>query len=185
MKNTQHSEEWRDVKGYEGYYKISNKGRVLSLDRPIVRCGRKQIIKERILKTHIQVQNHYAYAVFTIDTISKKFSIHRLVAEAFIENPDNKPFVNHKNGVRDDNDVRNLEWVTQAENVKHAFETGLNTCNKKVAQYSLDNILLDTFESVREASRSLGRGVNVASSISACCNGKRKTAYGYKWKHIS
>ncbi|MGH0601491.1 NUMOD4 domain-containing protein [Bacillus mycoides] len=185
MKAMENGEVWRDIKGYEGYYKVSNKGRILSLERPIVRCGRNQVLKQRILKSHLNKQINYTYTFLTINKDSKRFYIHRLVAEAFVENPDNKPFVNHKNGIRNDNDYKNLEWVTQKENVRHAFETGLNSCNKKVGQYSLDGILLNTYDSVRQASRSLGKGLNAAGNISSCCNGRKKTLYGYKWKHIS
>jgi len=107
-------ELWKDIIGFEGYYKISNMGRVKSLNARlgdlIMAGGTCEGYKN--IKLTINYKNTY-------------FRIHKLVALHFISNPENKPFVNHKNGVKNDNRVENLEWCTQSENTQHAYDTGL------------------------------------------------------------
>jgi hypothetical protein len=111
------NEVWRDIPEYEGYYQVSNLGRVRSLPR----CGTSSFVK--ILKTRIDVGYERVW-LSRKDKVSPK-KISRLVASSFIPNIDNKPEVNHINGIKTDNRVENLEWVTKSENIKHAFRTGL------------------------------------------------------------
>ena len=108
------NEIWRDVVGYEGLYQISNLGRVKSL-----LFGR-----ERILKTRYNVEG-YAVIKLTRKDKGKIYPIHKLLAQAFIPNPENKPIVNHKDGNKMNNNLDNLEWVTHSENVKHSYKMGL------------------------------------------------------------
>ena len=110
-------EIWKDIKGYEGYYQISNLGRVKSLSR-------KYSPKERILKNQYDKDGYYEIGL-TKNKKKQYFRVHRLVAQAFIFNIKNKPQVNHKNGIKDDNRVENLEWCTNQENEKHAYNIGL------------------------------------------------------------
>ena len=109
-------EIWKPIKDYEGLYEVSSIGRVRSLGREIIDSkGRKQCFKERILK--LQYDRYgYLYVPLRNRDNRKKFKVHRLVAEAFIPNPKNKPCVDHINTIRDDNRVENLRWVTVKEN---------------------------------------------------------------------
>lgn len=122
-----------------------------------------------------------------VDLLCRKKSIHRLVAEAFIPNPENKPEVNHLNG-KTDNRVASLEWATTSENIQHAWNNGLkekrfgakNHKSKKTLQYDSQGNFIKQWESMNEASKQLNID---RPSISNCCLGKRKTAGGFIWKY--
>lgn len=119
-------EIWKDIPEYEGIYQVSNLGRVKSLSRNRKNWVSKfSTLKERILKQ--QILNGYYHVRLCIDKQYKTCLVHRLVATAFLENIENKPQVNHKNGVKTDNKVSNLEWVTKSENQNHAYATGLQS----------------------------------------------------------
>lgn len=127
-------------------------------------------------------------------TTPKHILIHRIIAETFIPNPDNKPFVNHIDGNKENYSIKNLEWVTGSENSIHSYKIGLSIIPqkeklkngkfyplcKKVNQLSLEGIQIKTFDSIAEAERSLGFH---SISISKCCRGKVKSAHGYKWTY--
>lgn len=113
-------EEWRDVKGYEGLYQVSNKGRVRSLSHFIEAIkGHPQLTRGKILTNWVHPQTKYVITDLYKDNIRKHVKTHRLVAEAFIPNPHNKPFVDHLNRDRQDNRVENLQWVTKSENMRN------------------------------------------------------------------
>lgn len=116
-------EEWRDIKGYEGWYQVSNFGRIKRLKKTHYSFGMKHLIdREYILKT-TKDQKGYMRVVLRKDgSCLKRYGVHRIVAETFIPNPENKPQVDHINRVRDDNRVENLRWATACENSR-------NTCN--------------------------------------------------------
>jgi hypothetical protein len=123
-------EEWKDVIGYEGLYKISNMGRGKSLKRLIYNNrGGQYWIRDKILKP-VKVNGYVRFHFFNGTKKGKLCLIHRLVAIAFIPNPDNLPEVNHKKGIRCDNRANELEWVTQSENHKHAYRIGLQISQK-------------------------------------------------------
>jgi DNA invertase Pin-like site-specific DNA recombinase len=118
-------EIWKDILNYESYYQISNLGRVRSLDRYVKHyLAGKQRIKGKIFKPQLN-QRGYLRVCLSKDNIGKTIEIHRLVAETFIPNPNNHPEVNHKNGVKTDNYVENLEWCTHKDNMRHAHKNGL------------------------------------------------------------
>jgi hypothetical protein len=117
-------EEWRNVVGFEGLYQISNKGRVKRVPHTVMRNDNKPYtFTEMILNPH--TARGYKQAILTRDKKKYSVMVHRMVAQAFIDNPQGKPQVNHIDGNKQNNDVSNLEWVTASENVRHAFSTNL------------------------------------------------------------
>lgn len=162
-------EIWKDIEGYEGLYQVSNLGRVKSLRRNI------------ILKSKIE-RNGYERVILSANNNTKGYSVHRLVATAFISNPNNYPIVNHKDENRANNCVNNLEWCTQKHNVNYG--TGIakrvKSQSKKVLQFNPDGTFVKEWESTME----IGRAMNKSQGhIVQVCNGQRKTAYGYLWKY--
>lgn len=127
INNVVAKETWKDIPGYEGYYKVSDKGRVLSL---VGWNGHKYVKRKRIVKGWVQATDStgsYKRRVVRLVKNGKKreVKIHRLVADAFMENKDGKPEVNHIDGNPLNNHLENLEWVTSGENKEHAWRTGL------------------------------------------------------------
>lgn len=184
-------EIWKDIKDYEGLYQISNLGNVKVLDRKIKNNYNYFVRKEKILKLCVSKKDGYVYVCLTKNNKGKTVKVHRLVAKAFIPNPNNLPQVNHKDEDKTNNCVDNLEWCTSLYNNnygtrnnklynKTSFKKGYKpkSC-KKIEKYSFDGILLDTYFSIREA----GRKNNFsASSIYRCCEGKIKCR-NFIWKY--
>ena len=138
-------EIWKDITNYEGIYQISTLGNVKGLRRVVnMPRGKTRILKDRMLnQTNCK---GYLRVCLCVDGISKRFLVHRLVAESFISNPKNKPQINHLNGIKYDNRVENLEWVDNSQNMLHAYSFGLrkNKNRKKVLLF-VDNIYTDYF----------------------------------------
>ena len=130
----------------------------------------------------LSLQQGYLHVGLTINKKVKQMRVHRLVAEAFIPNPENKPYVNHIDGDRKNNHITNLEWVTPAENAQHAVEAGLRkkTRARPVIQYSLDGRELLTFSSATAAARELNLQ---QSKITSCCKRDRMTTGDFQWRY--
>ena len=161
------TEIWRDIEGYEGLYQISNKGRVKRLLGP----------SERILRPW---DNGYGYMIIGLckNGIRKRIKVHRLVAIAFIPNPDNKPQVNHKDENKKNNCVENLEWMTCRDNINYGTRT--ERTSRKLLQYSKSGEFIREWPSALKIERVLG--INNANIIQ-CCKGKRKSSGGFVWKY--
>ena len=166
-------EIWKDIPNYEGLYQVSNLGRVKSLPK---KDGFVYLEKERILKPLIV--NGRNRVVLCKNKKKKNYYIYQLVAKTFIPNPNNYPIINHINGIPNDDAKDNLEWCTYKHNSIHAVNNNLIK-HYKIAQYSLNGELIKIYNSRHEI-----KNID-QSSITRCCNGKRKTAGGYKWKYVN
>ena len=169
-------EIFKDIEGYEDLYQVSNLGNVKSY------YWNKQ---GKILTPRIHSAGYERV------TLSKKdYFIHRLVAKAFIDNPNNKREVNHINGNKADNRLENLEWTTPSENQFHAYRTGLKRSIERrgknsplsmpVIQLTLDNIVVANYSGIKEAARQIGGN---SGGISKCCRGIANIAFGFKWQY--
>lgn len=126
-------EIWKDIEGYEDLYQVSNLGNVRSLDREVFN-GKVYYTKLGKKLKFFSDKNGYFCLHLAKNNKQSTKKVHRLVAQTFIVNPNNKPEVNHKNGIKNDNRVENLEWVTGSENIQHAYRTGLMSSEKVVLQ---------------------------------------------------
>lgn len=194
-------EIWKDIKGYEGLYQISNLGRVKSLDRAVVGANKSlRILRGKLKKLTINTQGYLEVNLFR-DNKCRCFLVHRLLAEHFIPNPENKPQINHIDGNKSNCSLENLEWVTMEENAQHAWRTGLcvyteakregaRRAGKKTLGRPAPNRKKvycfetgETYTSAKEAS--VKTGVS-HMGISECCRGIYKSgmAKGYHFRYI-
>lgn len=173
-------EIWKDVQGYEDLYQVSNLGRVKSLPKvvDIKRC--KITLKEKMLS---QIEKgDYLSVILCNNRNRRQFSIHRLVAIAFIDNPNSLPEVNHKDEDKHNNVVSNLEWCDRCYNQNYGTcrERAASKLWKKVFQYSKNGEFIKEYKSIQYAADSLGI---FPTNIIECCKGRRKSAGGYIWKY--
>lgn len=165
-------EEWRNVVGFEGMYKISNKGRVMSIRGKTPLVLNPQVNRAGYRRVAIHVRPFAGH-----------YMVHRWVAEAFIPNPNNLPFVNHKDENPANNSVENLEWCTSVYN--NTYGTALEKSHRKridnnrtifVCQYNLEGTLLKCYESIYEASKATGIPYQ---TLESCVNGRHLSSRGY------
>ena len=162
-------EYWKPVVGYEGLYEVSNWGRVKSL-----KFGKEKILKPSKNK---KTKHGYLQVALWKNGQYKRYYVHRLVAEAFIDNPNNYKEVNHKDENKTNNVVSNLEWCDRKYNQNYGTRT--EKCSKKVYQYTLDGKFVKEWESIAECGRN---GFN-QGGICKCCNGKQKIYRGFIWRY--
>ena len=190
------SEVWKDIAGYEGYYQISNYGRVRSLDRQHKSVGNNmQNCPGKMLKLN-KTEKGYLTVNLSKDSKLKVSRVHRLVANAFIINPNNKPNIDHIDGNPSNNEVSNLQWCTQKENMNNPIHSERRAIANKNRDYSKINkrgkyvvqidasteIEIAQFISAKDASR---KTKSDQTGIINCCKGKQLTAGGYKWKYVT
>lgn len=169
-------EIWKDVVGYEGLYQVSNLGRIKSLIRYTLnyKCNKEKILNNRISKSG------YCYIYLSKNKQIKGFRVHRLVAQAFISNPNNLPQVNHKDGNKKNNSVNNLEWCTAKENTNHAERNSLRKRSyKKVNQYDLKGNFIKQWNSLTEVALFYNKS---KTTICNYCKGKLKDK-NFIWKY--
>jgi hypothetical protein len=170
----QQNEEWKKILGYDGYT-ISNHGRL----KYIIKKG--TIPSFKITLGSLDNDGYQIARLKNIDFDLKRIPIHRLVAKSFLENPNNLPIVNHKDGDKCNNNVNNLEWVTASENIKHAYDNNLISGKREIYQLDKNNKIIKKFDSIVEATISLGIE---RTAISSCLNKRSKTAGGYYWIYV-
>lgn len=176
-------EIWKDIKGYKGYYQVSSSGRVKSLSRyrpAYINNNNKILLKEKILKPTIYTSG-YEYVSLSKNGERKNYMVHRLVAETFLDNPDNLSCVNHKDENKLNNNVDNLEWCNAKYNINYG--EGAKIRMKKIkSKLSKPVHCIDTdeiYESAIEAERQTG-----IQHISEVCSGKRESAGGMWWEYL-
>lgn len=172
-------EIWKDIEGYEGLYQISSLGNIKSLN-----YNRQK--ESKLLKKYINPYNNYTQIRLNKKGVGKTFRVHKLVAKAFIPNPENKPQINHKDGNKSNNKIDNLEWCTQSENLKHASRILKKVFWKNIYDIHLRNkvkvIRSDgkIYNSIKEAKKDINKS---NAHITEVCQGKLKTTCGFGWNY--
>lgn len=166
-------EIWKDIKGYEGLYEVSNLGRVRSLRD---NHGQARI---RVLQ-QCKSSRGYLHLILCKNHKLKHYSVHRLVAEAFLPNPDGLPQINHIDECKTNNRVDNLEWCDAKYNINYGSgrQRRVETQGKRVYQYAKSGAFVRSYASIHEAERQTGIH---NGNISACCLGKRNSTGKYIW----
>lgn len=187
MSQQQPVRTWADIPSAPGY-QVSDDGYVRSL--PDIHPTNGRFMTGRVRKTRLNKKGYETIAI-----LGQDHRVHRLVAEAFVQNPDNKPQVNHKDGVKTNNRAGNLEWSTNGENQKHRYEvlkhvpamlgkTGAACKNSKATRGTcLKTGVIIEYGSAEEAGRALNKGSG--SAIGMAARGLIQQAYGYRWEYVA
>ena len=169
------TEQWKPIAGYEDAYEVSSLGRVKSLAR--TRFNSKASLSSRVL---VQSVGGHGYPTVSLwkEGLPIKLCVHRLVACAFVPNPEGKPEVNHKNGIKTQVNVDNLEWTTYLENTTHAFAKGLNPVGSKRTQAKLDEADIVAIRASNFTQQALGKLYKVDPSLIS------RIVAGKRWHHV-
>ena len=178
------SEKWKDIKGYEGLYQVSNLGRVKSLGRETLsKRGVLMKFKGRMLSLNSKDKDGYILVSLVRNKQKTTSKVHRLVCEAFLPNPENRPQVNHKNGIKNDNRLDNLEWCTSSENQLHS----IHTLSKKILKGEEighnvlnENLIFKILEKKRE-----GYSYTELENMFGINRSTIHSAFKYTWKHLN
>lgn len=177
-------EKWKPIVGYEQLYEVSDLGNVRSCER-VVNHGLGESVRRLKSRKIKPWQDNHGYHAVSLSKggVVKKIKVHRLVAEAFISNPENKPTINHINEIRNDNRVDNLEWATYQENNNHGGhnERVSVTLSKPIEQLAHSGEKLAEFRTIREAA--IHTGVNAVNIKSCLHHSNRIFAGGYRWRY--
>ena len=167
-------EKWEWIKGYENRYLVSTYGQILATPGHHHEGG--------IYKLQTGKNGYFIIRLFKDGKYKSKY-VHRLVAETFIPNPENKKYINHKNGIKTDNRIENLEWVTLSENLQHAYDTGLQPKIRRHSKAQNHPVIMDGttyFESINQAAKAL----NIScAAILRVLNGKRNHVHSHTFKY--
>lgn len=177
-------EVWKDIKGYEGLYQVSNLGRIRNFDKYIhTKLINNEIVlkKRKIMKQSI-TWDGYLRVTLTKNKKHKSIKVHRLVAEAFIPNYNEYPQVNHKDENKLNNCVNNLEWCSNEYNYNYGTRKQRASQSKKkmIRQYDKNNNLIKEWKGIVDIEKELGY---LRSGIIGCCKGRYKTSHGFVWKY--
>lgn len=182
------TEEWKVIPGFEGRYSVSNMGRVKVHESYLnASNGNKRRKPEKILKPN---RNNSGYRTVglgrRVDGTRRTKTIHKLVAIAFVPNPDGKPVINHKDENKDNNRADNLEWCTYKENIHYnndsAIVRGAERQRQYFGQYDLDGNLVKVWHGFKKLDRETEY---CRRTVTRCCQGKIETYKGYKWKYLT
>jgi len=185
------NEMWKDIDGYEGLYRISNFGRVLSVGKLYRNCLNNKLYprREKLLKPKLNADGYYSVCLYKSKNIKKISLVHRLVACAFLANHENKPTVNHKDGCKTNNSACNLEWATKSEQTIHAYKNNLlipynrngasNSAARRVVQKRKDGTIVKVWNCIKDAKNA---GF-LPTRISDVCRGKYKQHGGFNWEY--
>lgn len=177
-------EIWKDVLGYEGLYEVSNYGLIKSKQRVVTRKSKKGLIVNQlvneVIKKSILDKDGYQKVCIWKNGKSKNVFVHRLVAIAFINNPENKPQVNHIDENKENNKYTNLEWSTSLENIRHGtgIERSRISSSKPVVQFTLDGVFIKEYKSVSDT-KNFGF---CFQGVHNCCINKIKHYKKFVWK---
>lgn len=175
-------EEWMAVKGYEGYYEVSNFGNIRSVEREVLcKNGTSKHLNSHTMSQSTHYKNGYKSVILTVGCEKKRVLVHRIVAQAFLPNPKNLPEINHIDEDKTNNRLSNLEWCTHEYNNRYGTkrERLAKRRNKSVRQFK-DGVLIAVYESATIAAKAIN---GTQGGVSSCCRGDFPTYKGFIWEY--